>query len=365
MDVVDEHGDLQLPDLRVLLDGGDLLLVPVNEEDPLPHPFRVTTVGLVECGPDHVLDALGHRSRHPFIPGRRPGMRLAADGRGGDVLRLADGGGEVGDRDDLGHFLDPGAGAVFLPAVLAVLRAHGDALAVALHHDHVAVRLVFLFRVARAHGVEVTRPGREFFREAGELRAADGDAGAGLDHLLGLPEPAAGQVEGSQRPHPQRVGVIGQDLPGISRVQVRLPPVPVGHPGHPDRPEHARHAPAMAPFHAAVPDPRRARDPLRPLLAGKVQVERGLQQPPLQLAAFLPDHLLPLPVIEVPRLARSPGRQPRELLRRRGQRRRQLTVQRDLAPVVADMPYRHREPCRHRRASACLRGMIPAQHPGN
>src|SRR6266567_1583613 len=97
--------------------------------------------------------------------------------RGGDVLRLADGGGEVGDRDDLGHLLDPGAGAVLLPAVLAVLRAHGDALAVALHHDHVAGRLLFFFRVAGAPGVEAARPGGEVFREAGELGAADRDAG--------------------------------------------------------------------------------------------------------------------------------------------------------------------------------------------
>ena len=71
------------------------------------------------------------------------------------------------------------------------------------------------------------------------------------------------------------------------------------------------------------------------------------------------------PWSQEPGLLRRPGRQPGELLRRRGQRRRQLPVQRGLAPVLPDLPHRHREPHRHRRASACLPGMIPAQHPGN
>ena len=54
--------------------------------------------------------------------------------------------------------------------------------------------------------------------------------------------------------------------------------------------------------------------------AGAVDVERGLQQPPLQLAPLLADHLLPLPVIEVSGLVRGPGRQPGELLRGAAQR---------------------------------------------
>ena len=62
---------------------------------------------------DSVTEADTHLSR-----AFGPGARLAAGGRGGDVLRLADGGSEVGDRDDLGHLLDPGARAVLLPALL-------------------------------------------------------------------------------------------------------------------------------------------------------------------------------------------------------------------------------------------------------
>ena len=123
-----------------------------------------------------------------------------------------------------------------------------------------------------------------------------------------------GQVEGRQGPHAEGVRVAGQDLPGVGGVQVRLAAVAVGHPGDRDRPEHAGQAPAVVFFHAAVRDPCGARDPGSPFLPGAVDVERGLQQPPLQLPALLADHLLPLPVIAEPGLVRRPGRQPGELL---------------------------------------------------
>src|SRR5271165_2486200 len=79
--------------------------------------WRAAAAGLVERGRDHVFDGLGDRGRYPLVAGFRAGVRLASGGRGGDVLRLADGGGEVGDGDDLGHLLDPGAGAVLLAGV--------------------------------------------------------------------------------------------------------------------------------------------------------------------------------------------------------------------------------------------------------
>src|SRR5271157_4282410 len=107
VDVIDQDRHLQAALLRLGLDGGDLLPVPVDEEDPLAGPLRVAAVGLVIGRGDHVLDGLGNRRRYPFIAGLRPGVRLAAGGRGGDVPRLADGRGEVGDGDDLGHLLDP------------------------------------------------------------------------------------------------------------------------------------------------------------------------------------------------------------------------------------------------------------------
>src|ERR1017187_6481609 len=119
--------------------------------------LRVAAAALVVGRGDHVLDALGDGGRYPLIARFRAGVRLAAGGRGGDVLGLADGGREVGDGDDLGHLLDPGMRGIGA-AALAVLRAQGDALAVGLHHDHVTVRLLLFFRVAGAPGVEVIRP---------------------------------------------------------------------------------------------------------------------------------------------------------------------------------------------------------------
>ena len=50
MDVIDQDRDLEAASGGLGLDGGDLLLVPVGEEDPLPDPLRVAAVGLVECG---------------------------------------------------------------------------------------------------------------------------------------------------------------------------------------------------------------------------------------------------------------------------------------------------------------------------
>src|SRR2546428_3262996 len=103
VDVVDQDRDLHAAFFRAGGDGGELLLVPVDEEHPLPYPFGVAAVGLAERRGDHVLDALGNGRRYPFVPRLRPGMRLPPRGRGGDVLRLPDGGGEVRDGDDLGR----------------------------------------------------------------------------------------------------------------------------------------------------------------------------------------------------------------------------------------------------------------------
>src|ERR1039457_2975000 len=174
VDVIDQDGHFEAAPGGLGLDGGDLLLVPVDEEDPLADPLRVAAAGLVAGRGDHVLDALGDGGRYPLIARFRAGVRLAAGGRGRDVLRLADGGREVGDGDDLGHLLDPGMRGIGA-AALAVLRAQGDALAVGLHHDHVTVRLLLFFRVAGAPGVEVIRPGGEVSGEPGELGAADRD----------------------------------------------------------------------------------------------------------------------------------------------------------------------------------------------
>src|SRR5229473_1474988 len=176
VDVVDQDRNLQAAGLRVVADRGDLLLVPVDEEDALADPLRVAAVGLVERLPDHRGDVAGDGGRYPFIARLRAGVRLAAGGRGG------------------------------------------------------AVRLLLFFRVAGAFLVEVTGPGGEVPGQAGQLGAADRDPGPGLDDLLRLPVPAGGEVEGGQGAHPHGVGVIGQDLPGVGGIEVRLAPVTVGQP---------------------------------------------------------------------------------------------------------------------------------------
>ncbi len=293
-----------------------------------------------------------------------PGCALRrAGGRGGDVFRLAGRGGEVGDRDDLGHLLYPRVRGIALASVPAVLRAHRDALAVGLHHDHVAGRAA-----ARAAGpllVEVIGPGGQVRSKAGELRAADCDPGPVPDCLLGLPVPSAGQVAGGQGAHPQRVRVVGQHPPGIGRVQVRLAAVAVGQPRRPDRPEHAHHAPVVPLLHAAVPDPGRAADLRDTHLACAVDGEGGLQQLPLQLPPGLADHRLPLPVVRAGRVLRGPGDHLREPLRRPGQRRRQLAVQGTLAAVLAHPRHRHRDRNRHRRACVTCWGFMGSIQPHN
>ena len=107
VDEVDEHRHFQAAGPGVVADGGDLLLVPVDEEHPLPDAGRVAEVAFVVGGADHRRGCLGDGRRDPLVTCDGAGMGVAAGLRGGDVLGLADGGGEVGDRDDLGHLLDP------------------------------------------------------------------------------------------------------------------------------------------------------------------------------------------------------------------------------------------------------------------
>ena len=106
-------------------------------------------------------------------------------------------------------FLIPGRVAVVLPGVPAVLRAHGDALAVALHHDHVRRRLLFLRGVAGPLPVEVARPGGEVPRDPGQLGVADPHPGPVLDDLLGLPVPAAARWKAARARIPIEYGSPG------------------------------------------------------------------------------------------------------------------------------------------------------------
>src|SRR6266487_2054542 len=82
VDVVDEDGDLQAAFPGLGLNGGDLLPVAVDEEDPLADALGVAAAGLVIGRADHVLDALGDRGGHPLDTGGGAGVSLAAGGRG-------------------------------------------------------------------------------------------------------------------------------------------------------------------------------------------------------------------------------------------------------------------------------------------
>ena len=246
VDVIDQDRDLQAAFGGLGLDGGDLLLVPVDEEDPLADALRVAAVGLVERGRDHVLDALGDRGRYPLVAGCGPGCALRRAGGAAMSSGSRTAGVKSATATISAIFLIPGC-AVPSPSP-APLRCSGR-IAMPLPSPCIMITSLSgrsVVRVAGAFLVEVVRPGGEVLGQPGELGAADRDPGAGLDDLLGLPEPAGGQVIGRQGPHPQGVRVIGQDPPGVGRVQVRLAAVAVGHPGDPDRPEDAGHAPVMA-----------------------------------------------------------------------------------------------------------------------
>ncbi len=170
VDEVDEDRDFEAAGPGVVVDGGDLLLVPVGEEHPLAGPVLVAAVGFVECGPDHRGDVVGDGRRYPLVACLRARMGLAAGRRGGDVPGFADGGGEGGDRDDLGHLLDPRMRAIgLLAGAGTVLRQHRDALAVGLHHDHVTVGQGGA-RATGPPGAEVIGPGGEVLGQAGQLR---------------------------------------------------------------------------------------------------------------------------------------------------------------------------------------------------
>ena len=116
----------------------------------------------------------------------------------------------------------------------------------------------------------------------------------------------------------------------------------------------------------AVPDPGHAGDLRHPLLSRAVQRERGLQQPPLQLPALLPDHLLPRsPWSRNPASPAAHDSSPANCSAGSASAAARSRVRRDLAPVLPDLHHRHREPHRHSPTSECPPGMISGHHPGN
>ena len=291
---------------------------------------------------------LGDRRGDPLVPGLRPGVRLPAGGRGGDVLRLPDGGGEVRDRDDLGHLLDPGPGAVVLAGVPAVLRAHGDALAVALHHDHVAVRLLFLLGVAGPFLVEVTGPGGEALRDPGQLGVADPHPGPVLDDLLGLPVPADARWKAARARIPIEYGSPG--ITDRASAGYRFSSCPC---------RYAIRVTRTGPKTLARPrscpaSTVRCRTPAALVTCG-ARSSRAASRANVacssRRSSSRPSRLIASSRSPWSRYRDSSAAQvsrPGELLRGIRQRRRQLPVHRGLAPVLQDLPHRHHQPSRHR-----------------
>src|ERR1019366_1438711 len=67
VDVAGEDRDVEVAVPGAGADGGDLLFVAVDEEDPLAGPVRVAVVGFAERGLDHAGDAVGDGRGDPFV----------------------------------------------------------------------------------------------------------------------------------------------------------------------------------------------------------------------------------------------------------------------------------------------------------
>src|SRR5262249_57980718 len=91
---VDEDRDFQPGGSGVVVDGGDLLLVAVDEEHALAGVVRVAAVGLVGRLADHRGGVIRGGGRYPLVPrgGGRAGPSGARGGRGG-LPRACGGGG--------------------------------------------------------------------------------------------------------------------------------------------------------------------------------------------------------------------------------------------------------------------------------
>jgi hypothetical protein len=107
VDEADQGGDFQATGLAAAADGGDLLFVRIHEQDAPADPVRVSEVGFAGRLPDLRRDVL-RDGRDTTCPAGRPWMPLRRGAGATMFLRRADGGGEVGGRDDLGHLMDPG-----------------------------------------------------------------------------------------------------------------------------------------------------------------------------------------------------------------------------------------------------------------
>ena len=271
MDQVDDDVDLRAAAGGLSADEVQLVLGPVDEDDPGPRVERVAGPGLVERGGDHVGGVLADGPGQPPGPGLRAGPEragaVAAAGRGDHVVRAAPGWLGVVDGDQGGHSL-----AVRLLPGPSLPGAHLPSFAAAF-----AV-------AARSAPGRITTPlavGRQDHQHRRRARLRDpggverGDIGGGVhDGLLDLPladdrpapagnrrmrgvERAAGRLQGGEFREGTGVPSGRQRQGGVGGAVIGRPRPAPGAPGHRHRAEQRGQQPAVPGLQPGPGDPVR------------------------------------------------------------------------------------------------------------
>jgi hypothetical protein len=294
VDEVHDDAHLDLAGGGLGLDALDLVVVAVDQRDPVTGVLGVAAVGLGEDLSDDACGVIYDAGRQPLVLGRRWGDRGVALGLigGHDVRGGARGRGGVVDGADLGHALAVAFLAFGQPCLELVLRVGGlpscgRSERVVAHHHALAVtrddQRVTTVPGGLAGRVEAVEVDRGALGELLDLTLAQDLAGRALDRrerdVIGAPC-------GLDRRHaPQPVGMLldGQVQPGVGGAQVRVPLGAVDVPRDHDRPEHAQQRASAPGLHAAAANPVSTahRDPR--LLLG-AQVQMALQPQARQLA---------------------------------------------------------------------------------
>ena len=319
VDQVDHDVDLRSAAAGLGADQVQLVLGPVDQDDPGPQVAGVAGPGLAERGGDHLGRVLADGPGQPLGQGLRPGPEPAAAvpsaGRGDHVVRAALRRLGVVHGDQGGHslavrFLPGGQPGAHLPQPGGGLRGGGPQRP-GPHHDALAVG-----------GQDHQRRRRARLRDPGG--AERGDIGGGRRHgLLELPfaddraapagdgrvrglERAAGRLQRGQLRQGVRVPARWQGQGGVGRAPVARSRFPPGAPGHPDRAEQGGQQPAVPGLQPGPGDPVGTRRGSA-LLPGPLFFPRRPQV--VVVLQQLPDYL-PAPLAgEVFQLAgREPGR---------------------------------------------------------
>jgi hypothetical protein len=304
-----------------------LVLGPVDQDDPGPQVSGVAGLGFVERGGDHLAGVAPHGPGQPLVPGLRPGPERAgavsAAGRGDHVMRAAPGRLGVVDGDQGGHslavrFLPGRQPGPHLPQPRRGLRGggpqrpgpHHDALAVG-RHDQQRPRCA---RLRDPGGIERGDIDGGMHDGLLELPLADDRAAAAGDRVVRVIEGVAVRLQHGQLRQGMRVQAGRQGQGRVGRAEVARSRLP----GDPHRAGQGGEPPAVPGLQPAPGDPVGARH-RGAALAGLLffphlsQVHVVLQQ--------LPQHLPPPLVQELLQLAGPSARPPRGRRARRPARR--------------------------------------------